>query len=500
MGMSIGRWWILSWSGGDEIGEAIETGDLETGLKVLEELEELRPGTPYCAFNRAFLLKAMGDAEGAVESATEASRRAPKLEHVWMQRGMLHEELEQTQDAIFCFRRALALPPRHAEALEGLARLGAMVKCTERERQTGKTTVEYYTPDEWMKLLKRNVAAMRQDDPNLRSLLGQSAKPKDGEAALLLVNRILAGEPPDREALLIQKADALRRLKRFKQAKELLEKVLLAGNCDEAEAYYALAWVEFDQGRVGWGWDLIDDVLARNVNHEKAIMMKLKIGAETPGGAKAVAEWAEANGSWRGYWAASITASTEGDREAALKYAERAYRLAPEERDAVFIYANCLNNADEGEYLAALVHPRLPEAKGDYLLKYIFAGAMKKLGLPEEAVRILREVLEETEDFPIEWEDRVRHFLDELTGYVAMGDVEVEVHPNTEVLRRGIWIGADEGPTMEIIPPGIGLPAAKAVRLEPKPGYTVSTASLEIYHHTHHTERQATSLGWFRVH
>ena len=75
---------------GDALGDALERSDFPRALAMLEELEVLRPGTAYCAFNRAFILKAQGDREGALQAATLATERAPRLEHLWMRRGDLH--------------------------------------------------------------------------------------------------------------------------------------------------------------------------------------------------------------------------------------------------------------------------------------------------------------------------------------------------------------------------------------------------------------------------
>lgn len=484
---------------GEELGDAIEAGDFATTLKVLGEMEALRPGTPYCEFNRGFVLESQGDLEGALAALTEATQRCAKLEFLWLRRGAVHEELEQDKDAIFCYRKALALLPNHAEALEGLARLGALMKVTER-LPDGSHRVRYLKHEDWMRELELNVKSMRPDAPRLRSFLRQFQKPGDGAQALLVVDRILSGDPPDRLELLVQRADALRRVGRFEEALEVLEEVR-EEQPRHAEARYVEAWVEFDTKRIDSGWELINEVLEIDPNHQKALQTRFGVGVKPdPVKHNQMLDWGREHHSWRCFWLASINACTVENDRGALRHAETAYKMAPEERDALFLYANCLNNADEGEHLAALVHPRLPEAKGDYQLKYVFAGAMKKLGLPEVAIRVLRESLQEESEMDLQWRQNTQHFLDSLQGLLAEGDVEVELHSGVTVLRRSIWVGNDEGPKVELIPAGVGLPATRRVKMERPPGFTGATGSVAFYLHAHQTELEPVSLGWFRAH
>jgi tetratricopeptide (TPR) repeat protein len=488
---------------GEELGDALESGDLAATLRLLDELERLRPGTPYGAFNRAFVLKAMGDRAGALAASKEATRRAPRLEHLWMRRGELHEEMETKGDdekAVFCYRRALALLPNHQQALEGLSRLGAMVKLVEH-LPDGRHRMRFFSPDEFRKHMGTTVARLSPDAPELRQMLRQFLEKNDGDLLLEVVDRILSGQPEDALALRVQRADALRMLKRFKQAEQALARVL-AEDPENAEAHYVRAWCHFDSGKTDEGWHEIRETLRLDPNHQKAIQVKFRIGPKNRDlrYIDVLSEWADREGSWRGHWLASVHANTLGEEAAALRCAEAAYKMAPEERDAVWLYANTLNNLGEGEHTAALVHPRLPEAKGDYLLKYIFAGAMKKLGLPEVAIRVLRESLEEESDMTLEWRQNTQHFLDLLTGLVAKAEVELEFHPNTDTMRREVWLGDDAGPDLPFLQAGASVPLRRVVRLTPRVGYSGSTGSVAVYHHGRHSGMEPLSLGWFQAH
>lgn len=502
-----GAEWTQQWAAleafcdrGDELGKLLESGELAAAVGVLDELEALRPGTGYCPFNLGFVHESLGDLPAARAALVLAIERMPKVEWAWTRRAAVHEKLGEKEDAIFCHRKALALLPRHQQALEGLARLGAMVRLV-THWPGGKHQIQYFTPKDFRERTEREVARLPPDHANLRSMLAQARKHNDGGLSLLLLDRILSGQPADALDLRIQRADALRQLKRLPEARELIDEIL-GGHPNHAEALYVRAWCCFDERKIGRGWRLIDEVLAADCNHQKAIMVKFKIGTEKkdPGTVVRLAAWAEQHRSWRGYWCAAIQCSTHHDPQGCLRWAEAACRLAPTERDAVFLYANSLNNADETERTAALIHPQLPHCPGDWQLKYMFAGAMKKLGLKEEAVRVLREALAEESEITLKWQQAIRHFLDELTGHLATGEIEIEFHPNTGTLRRDIWLANDEGPQLCHIGAGQPAPIERSINMQPPEGTNPSTGSINFLFHSEGSTLDPIDLGWFRVH
>ncbi|HEY1771081.1 MAG TPA: tetratricopeptide repeat protein [Chthoniobacterales bacterium] len=502
-----GKEWKADWGAvetflgrGEELNAALERSDFARALRMLDELETLRPGTPYRAFNSAFILRAQGDWAGALAAAIAATERAPTLEYLWMRRGDLHEHEEQGRDAIFCYRKALALLPGHPQALDSLARLGAMSKMT-FHHPDGTHKVQYFTPDEFHRYVAENAANTAPEDPQLRSLLRQFRESTSGEDALAVIDRILDGNPSDRQLLRVYRADALRVLGRLDDASDLVGQVIIE-EPTLAEAHYVNAWCEYEMGYTKEGDKEIERVLEIDPNHNYAIQCHLHFTErkDDPKMVETLCDWGKEHGSWRAYWLAAFHASNRNDHATALRCAEAAYRLAPQERDALFFYASALNNMNEGEHTAALIHPRLPEAKGDFELKYVFAGAMKKLGLRDEAIRVLRELLEEENEITVEFKGWAQHFLDELTGLVAQGEVDLDFHPGTDVLRREIWIGDDEGPKKGLIFAGVSVPVERAVQMEPAPGYTGSTGSIAVYLHGQNAELDPVSLGWFRAH
>jgi len=489
---------------GDALSALLEQGEMEQGIAMLDEMEKLRPGTAYCPFNKAFLLRSQNDLHGALANSILATERASGVEWIWMQRAQLHEELKQDAEAIECYRKALGILPRHQQALEGLAKLGAMHRL-EMVYPDGTMRVAYYTQEDFRKKMAADIGKAQLDDPNLRSCVEQFLKSDlthKADIALLALDKLLSGAPPDAVALRIKKANALRLLKRFDEAHEILDEVTECGEIPNAEALYVEAWCYFDSKMTSVGWNSIDLALAADRNHEKAIMVKFGIGSKAkPGAVERLVDWAEKEGSWRGFYCAAIQCSSSGDQAGCLKWSEKAYRLAPKERDALFLYANSLNNAEELEYTAALVHPRLPECKGDYWLKFIFAGAMGKLGLKDEAVRIYREALEEGRVMmTAEMKETCESEIARHTGMLATSDIELDFYPNTMTLRREIWIATDAGPSQMFIHAGKSAPQTGQIRMEPPPGFTGSTGSLGFMLHGEKSELDPVNLGWFRTH
>ena len=492
---------------GDSIGDALEHGDLRGAIEQIRALESFRPGTAYCPFNTAALLKALGDTAGARASYILATERGPDIEWLWMRRGELHEELKEKDEATACYRKALALLPKHREAILGLCRLGhfAILTVTNPDGTKEDRVVERAVFN------RRVIADLQQTppaEPHLRESLRQFLESGDGELALTAAERILSGNPPDRTALTIQRADALRLCKRYEEAEDLLDEILTAE--ENAAACYVHAWCAFDQKWGDTGWQYIEDTLAADPNHQQAIQVKFGIGTGQKDPAGAVAKctaWAEENHSWRACYCAAMQCATSGDKAGTLRWSEAAYRMAPHERDALFFYANSLNNAGEGEHTAALLHPRLPETKGDYLLKYIFAGAMHKLGLKDEAIRILRLALEESAAAPrgtaiaVKGDIRgmITTFLDMLLGHTAKGDIKAELIPGTDTLSRGLWHATDAGPTSSLAQGGIPLPLDRHFDMAPPEGYTGDTATLSFSLHSEASTQTPLTLGWWRI-
>lgn len=493
---------------GDLIGDLIEQGQLQAALEKLRALEKLHPGTAYVPFNSAFLYKALGDITSARAAYILASERGPAIEWIWMRRGELHEELKEKDEAAACYRQALALLPKHGGAIHGLCRLGqfAILTYTKPDGTQEDRVVERA---DWERRVIADLQQSPPDDPHLRASLHRFLDGADGTLALAAADRILTGHPPDLTAVRILRADALRLCRRYEEAEDLLDEILVEE--ENAAALYVQAWCAFDQKWADTGWQYIEDTLAADPNHQKAIQVKFGIGPNQKNPRGAVAKcsaWAEENHSWRGYYCAAIQCATTGDIEGTLRWSEAAYRLAPHERDALFLYANSLNNAGEDEYTAALIHPRLPDTKGDYLLKLVFAGAMHKLGLKDEAIRVLRRALEEFDaghhgtavNFTGDIRGSITSFLDKLTGHSARGDVSAELIPGTGTLSRGIWHADDSGPRSFLVHGGHPLPIERHFEMAPPEGYTGETASLSFALHSEASTQDPVSLGWWRIH
>ena len=484
-----------------ETGNAIERGDLDAAERRLHEMDHVRPGSAYYAFNLAFIRKTRGDLAGARDLYQRAADAAPRLENMWMNLGEMHEELDENERAIAAYRRALALLPKHPDALESLARLGDIKKVTMHYSDDDSTETIYVSPDEFRKRMREHIGDVEFNDARLHSVATQLRHEREGELAILALEKLLPRRPQD-TALRIELADACRLARDFARAHEMLDSII-AADPNNADARYHSALVYFDEGIITqFGWFALGSALEADPNHQLALTAQFRLGPKNtdPEAVRQLAQWSAENHSWRGSYLASVqAASVLGDSATALRCAEQAYRLAPQERDAIFVYALRLSESDEEERTAALIKPVLVAQRGDYLLKYVFAGAVEKLGLPEEAARVLRLGLAEEFDMPDEWRENFQKYLDRLDGFRPIGEIELEHHGGEhKVLRRAIRTQNDESPGIVLIPAAVALPQERKISVrQTKPG---PTASLGFVQTGQETTLDPLNLGWFRVH
>ncbi|MAK63558.1 MAG: hypothetical protein CMF75_02265 [Maricaulis sp.] len=92
---------------------AIETGDVETGRKLLDQADQSDPNEPLAAMYRSVLLEATGDLAGAVDAARRASELAPDRFDVWGRYGDLAGQQEAFEVCAMALARAIKADPNH---------------------------------------------------------------------------------------------------------------------------------------------------------------------------------------------------------------------------------------------------------------------------------------------------------------------------------------------------------------------------------------------------
>jgi len=113
---------------------AIETGDLATGAKLLDQADEADPAEPLSALYRSMLLEATGDLPAALAAARRASELAPDRFDVWGRYGDLAGKLEDFEVCAEALSRAIEVEPGHPAAAQVALRLaGARMEMRDLE-------------------------------------------------------------------------------------------------------------------------------------------------------------------------------------------------------------------------------------------------------------------------------------------------------------------------------------------------------------------------------
>jgi tetratricopeptide (TPR) repeat protein len=480
---------------GDDLIEALETSNLDWAEEILDRLDGLHPGCPFVYFNKAFVVHQRGDKKAAVRLYERAVEVAPNLEFLWMRLGEVSEELGRARQAIAAYRKAQALLAPHPQALEGLARLGAM-KRLEQMTDSGEREIFYVTTKQFQSIMRREIEALAEDRTHLLSLVHQLIEGNDGALAVSAARKLLEKAPTDNVAIRLL-GEAHRLARDLPEAEECLRKCLEKDPRD-AWAHYYLAWLRFDQNDAARGWVEMRTALDLDPNLHPAIvcLFGLKSGQTDLQRETHLAEWSAQKRSWQGYLLASVQARERGDLPVALGYAAKAYEIAPDNQMVVLQYTGLLGQSGEKEWMAAVTKRHLAAGKGDYQVKCQFASALHDLGLKKEAINVLRETLAAEESMPAEWQESFHFRLDLWTGRIAESEVPLERY-DSGVLRRSIVLVVDDREARELIPGGAPLPQKKLVQLALKnPGTSVS---LCLQQGSARGDLEPLRLGCFRM-
>lgn len=81
---------------------------MEIDYNVSAELDDF---TEYDWFGEARIRETAGNIEGAIDAFAEAIKLNPNFAKAWYYKALLHFQLGQNEDAIFCAKKAVELKP-----------------------------------------------------------------------------------------------------------------------------------------------------------------------------------------------------------------------------------------------------------------------------------------------------------------------------------------------------------------------------------------------------
>ena len=447
-----------------QIEQALQSGDLTQAEGILRHHLNLVADLPMQCFNLAFILGQRGDHESARQLLQTAARGAPNCYWIWVQLGTVCETLQRKDEAIAAYQKALALVPTDLATKQGLHRLKVLCRMVYR-RPDGQEEEAFVTRDKMLESIRYNIKLgieHRATDLLLKYARQFIAEP-DPVMAEESVRALLTLDPADETARVLW-GDVLRVAGKFAEAETHLN-ALGKEFPKNATIPYTLAWVAFDRKQHSTGWLMLEETLDLDPNHGLALSCKFKLGSQQKDEAveKRLVKWSAARGSGQGMLHASLIARQRGDARAALLHAEQAYKLTPTGRNILVHYAGLLKDCDNNELAAAVMQPVLRQGETDPFVKMQFAGALHRLGLKAEALKLVDEVLAGdlkglNSDLLASY--RVTQAL--WSGERVEADVALEFHSG-RVLRRPIYLIGVAGKLEHMLDNGLSIPSHKLI-------------------------------------
>ncbi len=479
------------------IATALEDGDLDRTAELLGLANTTFPDTPYYHFNMGFILREQRAPAKAAHHYREAVRLYPDFADGWGHLGAVLLRTGDNEGAKAALWRAFRLNPGNSTVAESLRDLKELFRVRYESPQGGIES-RLVPRAEFEKTIRLSVAQAGQPGV-MRHLAGELVQMQEGALAHHVLQKLLENLPDDTWSRRLM-CEALRLTDRREECLDHHAAFSLASPDDATARYYrALAEGQFVDPALRRSGLL--EALAPDPNFGLAILALFEIGPDymdqkDPAAHRACAAWAQQHGSWAGLLYASIQAGILNLHSEALDLAMQAYALQPHDRQVLVNYTARLNNSDEPEKLAAALQPRLLEPDGDFELRYLFAGALSKMGLQAEAIATLEQAAAEHPTLEErKWHEHCLVRLGTYLGEIAECGVTLELLANT--LRRPVMMRTEETKGQFILEPGIALPIKKAVELTP--GDDPDSITAELQQGQWRADKEPLKLGFLRV-
>ena len=439
----------------DEFGEAVQNSEIVRAYELLEQFDELFPDTAFALYHRGSLARLEGDDEGAVELFEQAAEKAPRGVAIWNSIGVVQATRGERDAAIAAFKKALAVSPQDSTALDGLVQMRELVKLLRNAKDPNSAF--------YMDLPTFNQMAMRQvqqliNDPEQllnygEQLIREGFAPEAGLAAL---QRAHALKPEDPRTVIA--------LTMTYRAKEKLDEARATitpyteQHPEDPRGFFFLAQVCNAQGDSAGETQALDRVLEIDPNAQAPLGLRFGLNNEEhdPAKEETLARFGQERKSWMAYILASNVARKRADVKPAVKWAEKAYELAPENEDVLLHFTAALGEARDFQKLVSLIKPAVDSGKFTKRLNWNYAQVLQQAGLNEDAIRVLREAInaDVPEDFKAAAATTIEAWSGELTGC----GVPLEVH-QAGFLQRPILLTIDGEEGGIVLAAGAKVPA-----------------------------------------
>jgi len=459
MGAEAGEPWsqfLKASEGLDEFGEAVQNSEIVRAYELLEQFDEQFPGTAFALYHRGSLARLEGDDEGAVDLFEQAAEKAPRGVAIWNSIGVVQATCGERDAAVAAFQKALAVAPQDRTALDGLVQMRQMVKLLRNAKDPNSAF--------YMDLPTFGQMAMRQVQQLINSpeeLLNYGEQLlRDGyapEAGLAALQRAYSLKPED-PRVVFALTSALRVQDQLDEARTVITRYT-GQHPEDPRGHFLLGQIAHAQGDSAVEMQAVDRVLEIDPNAQPALVIRFGLNEHEHDPIKEdqLALFGEERKSWMAYILASNLARKRGHVNPVVKWAEKAYHLAPETEDVVLHYTAALGEARDFQKLVSVIKPLVESGKFSKRLHWNYAQVLQQSGLTDDAIRVLREAA--SGDVPPDFKNAAVTTVEAWSGELTGCGVPIEIH-QAGFLQRPILLLVDGEEGGIVLAAGAQVPTA----------------------------------------
>ncbi len=438
----------------DELAEALEDNEFPTARRLLDEIDRLHPGTIFTQFHRAHVARYDGSVEESIALYRAVAEKAPRFGFVWVNLGATLAAEGRRDEAVAAYLNAVRANKNDVAALEGLTSLRAAVK-VQRDPNDPKS-VAYLDLPTFGKMALQQIPQLAENPDNLQAFGEQILR--DGFAPQVAVQALEKCRElrPDNPRTLMALAAAYHHAGRPGDARQVAERL------SELQPQDAGVWLHLAQTQHGAGdaeaaKATLDKVLELDPNLQPAIALRFGVTetANTDVEAKVMA-FGEERDAWMPFLVASAMARDRGDLGIAVRYAERAYDIAPDTEEVLLHFGALLGQTKDVVRLSSIIEPRVASGEFSKRLDWNYAQALKSAGRVNEGVNVLINAAS-AEGAPDEFKQAAASTIDFWNGFLAESGVKVETL-KAGVLARPVLLRLDDGDGAVLLHAGHPLP------------------------------------------
>lgn len=439
----------------EDFGEAIQNSEIVRAYELLEGFESEHPETAFAMYHRGSLARLEGDDEGAIELFQAAAEKAPRGVAIWNSIGVVEATRGNRDAAVAAFRKALAISPQDRTALEGLAGVREVVKLLRKADDPNSAI--YVDLPTFGQMALRQVEGL-QDPEQLLNYGEQLLKEGfAGEAGLLALRKAHQIQPENPRAI-FSLTTGLRMQQQHEEARATITK-FTEQHPEDPRGFFQLAQICHELEDQAGEDAALDRVLEIDPNAQAPLGIRFKLSDKEhdPAKEEELAKWGEERKSWMAYVLASNVARQRGSAKPAVKWAERAYALAPDVEDVVLHYTASLGEARDFEKLVSVIKPLIDSGKFSKRLNWNYAQTLQQSGLVDDAIRVLRDAA--TGDAPEDFKAAVAQTISAWSGELTGCGVQLEVH-QAGFLQRPVLLTIDDEDGGVVLAAGAKVPVA----------------------------------------